>query len=228
MQGNTIIANVVRLYRYLVPSYESEFASNLRRWLVQTFTAENLVFGDVLPPEQRPNYGLLSLYGSSVFPQELQNFLNMDILQLRHICSGAERHEDLSTLRGRLYNILYRWLLVHEDKPIITRFWLFSACVCRVLLAKLLKMPVDIFSLHLIQPRAQNAKRLQAFQEFFGSDAHQLSLRIAVLCLRITTLATNLTAKKRSGTEDASNELPVSVLLGQSYVQQRTNLSLTI
>lgn len=63
--------------------------------------------GDVLPPERRTNYGLLRLYGHSVFPQELQDFLNADVLQLRHVCTGAERTEHLSTLRGRLYNILY-------------------------------------------------------------------------------------------------------------------------
>lgn len=40
-----------------------------------------------------------------------------------------------------------------------------------------------------------NAKRLEAFQEFFDSDARQSGLRIAVLCLRLTFLATNLVAK---------------------------------
>ena len=90
------------------------------------------------------NYGLLRLYGQSVFPQELQVFLNADLFQLQHVCTGAERTEDLSTLRGQLYNILYWWLLVHEAKPCFP-----------LMLAKLLKMPVGIFSLHLVQPRAQ-------------------------------------------------------------------------
>ena len=158
--------------------------ANLHRWLCHRGRCENC-----------QNYGLLRLYGQSVFPQELQDFLNADLLQLQHVCTGAERTEDLSTLRGQLYNILYWWLLVHEDKPITTRFFLFSACVCRLALAKLLKMPVGIFSLHLVQPRAQDAKRLKAFQEFFDSDAHRSGLRIAVLCLRLTSLATNLVAK---------------------------------
>ena len=173
-----------RLFRYPVPSSESEFALNLRRWVVQTFTDDCVIVGDVLLPERRTNYGLLRLYGQSVFPQELQDFLNADCFNCG-MCAPVLNGQKISPLCEGSCITFY-----------IGGFWFMKISrACCLMLAKLLKMPVGIFSLHLVQPRAQNAKRLKAFQEFFDSDAHQSGLWIAVLCLRLTSLATNLVAK---------------------------------
>lgn len=109
---------------------------------------------------------------------------------------------------------------MHENKPVITRFWLFAACVRKLLLMKLLGWRSDLFNLVLIQPEKVNQKRLKAFQDFFAADQSDVSLRVAVLCLRITTLATNLVSQMSGQPRQGVRSVPVR--LAQGVVQERT------
>lgn len=87
---------------------------------------------------------------------------------------------------------------------------------------KLLGWRSDLFNLQLVQPQKVNQKRLVAFQTFFAPDKSDIPLRIATLCLRLTTLATNLVSQMSGSQQTAT--LPVPVRLAQGTVQARTFL----
>jgi hypothetical protein len=175
-----------------------------------------------LPLEQRADHSLRTLYGELVFPKELVSWFSHNVLEMKHY---SEHPVDLADARGNTYSLLYKLLLRVENKPVITRFWLFAECTCRLLLACLLKIPASVFNTTTIQMRKQNSKRQDAFHKFYTDLGLAHDLRRACLCLRLTVLAVSLTAKQSGNHVVQEDQTPQLVLLGQRVVQLRTKLA---
>jgi hypothetical protein len=105
-----------------------------------------------------------------------------------------------------------------ENKPVITRFFLFTDCCFAILRAQLLQLPASVFSLGTVNPQARNQKRLKAFQEYYENPEDQLDLRRACLNLRLTLVANAICAQKPS---DSNGREPSLVRLGKKEVQIR-------
>jgi len=194
IRGNAICATVSRLFKYLIPQYCEEYAANLRSWLVERIDAASCTQGDILEPEARPDGAFFCLYGSEVIPPDLRRLLNNSIFEWKHIFTEQQFPMDCLHFRGEVFQLMYRLFLRHEDKPQVTRFWLFASCVCRLTLMKLLRVPASIFTTHTVRPQAQNQKRIQLFQDFYNHPDTGRDLRTAALCLRLTTIAVNIAA----------------------------------
>lgn len=221
--GDALCGAVAHFFKYLIPAYCEEFAANLRHW-VGTAVSENALSTDnVLQPHERPDHGLRSLYGPLVFPESLVNILNVSVVQLKHVVEDADMMPTLAKFKGSVYIILYRLLLQHEDKPVQTRFWTFASCIGRLLLAKILHIPPEVFGTYFVQPREQNKKRLKLFRDFYCGTDTSAHLRVSVLCLRLTILATNFVSKQSgSKSTEIEDDLPVLVRLAQGHVQTKT------
>lgn len=225
IRGNPLCGALVRLFKYLIPAYFQEFASGLRQFIITSTTEESLVLLDPQPEDRRPDFGMRQLYGDFVFPTILTDVLNVNVFEWKHAFHAGGARMSLNQLRGELFAIIYKLILRHEDKPIITRFFLFASCTARLLLCKLLGLPVEIFQTNLTQPQLQNAKRLKFFREFYIDSSHDQSLRVACLCLQLTQIAVSISSKD-SGTlgkiDIDENQPPVLLQLAQGRVQEAT------
>eukprot|EP00973_Karenia_brevis_P063261 8795973-Karenia_brevis.AAC.1 len=86
---------------------------------------------------------------------------------------------------------------------------------------KLLSIPSDVFTTETVQPRKSNTKRLTAFKLFYDSSQSSADLRRACLCLRLTSIAVAITAKKRPK-DSEEGTVPTLVRLGRREVEMRT------
>ena len=219
IDGNALTAAIARCYKFLIPQYTEEFAAQLRQHVIaQTSPA---CFVQASPPAAhlRPDFRILQLYGEHIIPQEIRDLFNMSLFEWRH---ASEARLSCEELRGRIFTTLYKHILWQEEKPIITRFWLFGVCANRLLLAQLLGIPHRIFSTQLLQMQPKNQTRLNAFVSWYRDTAQQQDLRRACLCLRLTSLATSCTAKFSGGQATPASQTPTLVELGQGLVQRRT------
>ena len=95
------------------------------------------------------------LYGQDLLPDALTTLLNTN---LAHWDVRVAVGTDTRVICGQLYFILYKLVLEVEEKPIITRFWLFRECVVALLRMKLLGLPSSVFSVGTVNPRRENQK----------------------------------------------------------------------
>ena len=135
----------------------------------------------------------MSLYGPNVLPEDLVDFYNYSILEMKHVSSS----ETLEQARGAVFALLHRYVIQIEDHPTTTRFWTFSSCVCCLLRMKLLGLPSDAFALRTVTPNEANSKRLSGFKAFFNDVDTGPLLRRVALPLRLTQFATEMKATKR-------------------------------
>eukprot|EP00959_Pyramimonas_sp_CCMP1952_P038612 808180-Pyramimonas_sp.AAC.1 len=91
---------------------------------------------------------------------------------------------------------------------------------------KLLRIPSDLFVLHTKVPAKRNQKRIAAFVQWYDAAGTTESLKRAALCLRLTSHATKLTAKKSNAADDPT-AVPTLVRLGRGEVQQNTSLHIS-
>ena len=114
-------ANCSRLFKYLIPDYIEEFSAALRRYVEQ-----NLSFlkGDpatcVPQAQQTRRQNLYDLYGDAVLPSEWLNFFNFDLGSLCHISADDRCLEDL---RRTGFDLLRKYVMKIEEKPVVTRFF---------------------------------------------------------------------------------------------------------
>lgn len=201
-------------FKYLLADYVDEFAEGLRRHVVSRL---ELVPTCLERPAVRTlaSTNAVMLYGHDIFPQRLLDVLNVDVAAWQHGCTTGT---DRTVVAGKLYQIIYQLVLKVEEKPVVTRFWLFTGCVFALMLLKYLAIPADAFRLLTTSPRPENARRLTAFLVWYQAPDTDAHLRKVALCLRLTLYATRITAKK-SKTADGK---PILVRLGDGDVQRNT------
>jgi hypothetical protein len=76
-------------------------------------------------------------------------------------------------------------------------------CVCSltalIVQVQLFNLPASIFTVSSVKPQQKQQKRLEAVKAFWNRPETPRELRVAVLCLRLTTFCMNLVSQKRAG-----------------------------
>lgn len=214
LRANDICANLVRFFKYLTPFYMDDFASRLRQYIIRHAQVEA---GDIQAPENRPDQAIRELYGYFIFPPEMMQLLNIDVRQMR-----CRTSEPLEIIRGKIFCLLFRLCLHTENKPVITRFWVFADCCAAILRAQMLGLPETIFTIDTVLPRERQQKRLSLWKAFYSDAALQADMKRACLCLSLTNIVVNLTAKKNK-----QEHVPTLIRIAQGEVERRTVAELT-
>ena len=110
-----------------------------------------------------------------------------------------------------------RLVLIAQERPVVTRFFLFTPCCFATLRMFIAGLPFGALSFGRVSPESENAKRVAAVTAYFRSASASVEVRRVSLCLRLTIYATSLTAKK------GIDEKPTLVALGKGKVQERTS-----
>ena len=112
-------ANCSRLFRYLIPDYIEEFSAALRRYVEQNLSFLKGDPATCIPDAQRRRMQCLrELYGESVLPSEWMDFFNFDLGSLCHVSADDKCLQDL---RRTGFELIHKWIMKIEDKPVITR-----------------------------------------------------------------------------------------------------------
>ena len=88
--------------------------------------------------------------------------------------------------------------MVVEEKPVPTRFWLFADCVNTLLRMKLLDLLSIVFTLRMMSPSAEGGRRLARFHAWYDSEMAGNRLRVASICLQLTTHAVSISSSLRA------------------------------
>ena len=215
LDDNPLCATLSRLFKHLIPAYHDIFAAQLRAEVARRFRLVH----DVNSPEtlqlQERSRRLASLYGRAVLPDEVLQLRNRNLSAMEHVSHSGT---DPVPLQQRMYDLLRRLVLVSEERPVVTRFFLFTPCCFSLLRMKLLGVPSSIFTAGAMV-ETESSKRIAAVKAFYDHDGTPQLLKKACLCLRLTLFATSLTAQ----TNSTSKREPVMVRLGRGEVQSRTS-----
>ena len=215
VDGHPIVATSVRLFKYLLP----EFGVNIVESLQIYVSEKLLVHPDELPPRQiqQQLQNLQTLYGASVLPDSLLTCLNGAPGSLEHFGSSLS---DRASVVARVTNVLQRLCLRSDEKPVTTRFWTFAECVASLFRWTFLKLPPsEILSTGSKNLREGNQKRIAKVTRFFQNQATRKQLSIACLCLRLTGVATSMTARKMK-------DMPLLVQLARGDIVKRSSQEL--
>ena len=220
VDGHPIVATSVRLFKYLLPEYGLSFIERL-----QSYVSEKLlVHPGQFPPRdiQQEWKNLQTLYGSSVLPDNLLRCLNGTPGSLEHF--GGSSLEDREFVAARVSRELERLCMRSDEKPVTTRFWTFADCVASLFRWIMLKLPAsEILSTGSKSLREGNQKRIAKVTRFFENQGTRLQLSIAVLCLRLTGVATSMTARKTKAAE-----IPLLVQLARGEIVKRSSQELYV
>ena len=180
----------VRMAKYLINDYYSEFLGNVRDW------ASRLRI--VPPAEARPNEAgkvdkLYQLYGERVFPKAVLSVLNNGCGVLEHALTAdtsAEHDRDSDEYKrgliATLVEVVRDRILVVSEHPTYTRFFTFREHIEAFALLDLLGCHEDIIKLVSVSARAKNTFRIRRVNQFFRRADARDYLRRTVLCLRLT------------------------------------------
>ena len=194
---NAICANCVRYFKYMVPTYSEEFALNLRRHVTQTL---EFVVGDIDSDVASNTRFLQDLYSTTVIPDSVAQVMNCGLGVWRHTAPSAD--VDKNEICDGLFSVLRDRLILAEEKPIVSRFFLFSNCVHTLLMSLMAKVPADVYTVNSVHPNKENAARIRRFSDWYCDPGTLPSLKVASLSLQLTQHATNLTAQKYKGEDD--------------------------
>ena len=214
LEKDELCANCSRFFKYVLPEHCDNFARNLFRHVSERLQVlPTPAGGDALEAPQGPGAtaSLQRLYGRDVLPDTLADVFRGTLLSWT---TYTDPRTDEKTARANAYCILYRWLLKVEEKPVITRFWLFTECVFCFLRMSLLQIPMSLFS---VKSGNENEVRMARVAAWFLKPETSKHLRKAALCLRLTQFAVKLSSRKNK-----PGKRPVLVRLADGEVQQRT------
>jgi len=127
-ETNDVCANCSRAFKHLIPDYIEEFSASMRRHLDDAFRIQ--VVGDLdvpsLQAERQSSTALQALYGLGVLPHVLLSTFNKSLKERVTVVPSAC---DARPLAKKAFEVLYAHTLFVEDKPVPTRFFLFTSCV---------------------------------------------------------------------------------------------------
>ena len=153
---------------------------------------------------------LQHLYGKNVLPDALMKWFPLH-LRHPHVVQG---HDVAALTAEGFAEAFTKEVLVSEEHPVVTRFWLFAQCVRHVLTISLLGNPAEMFELGGLVPMQKQARRLRLVTLFFKDPIEQQRLKAAVLSLRLTRTMLAVTARKPSDQQPpvllelTGNEIP--------------------
>ena len=178
---------------YIIPDYAEEFGRSLRRYVTDNLKVTVCPSPNGNCPLRQERARLQLLYGAHVFPSCIGEVLSGNFRELEVV---AQTGDDLADICGKVYSMLFELLIVAQEKPIVTRLFLFAKCVFTLLLMRLLGVPVSVFTLDTKAPYPANQKRLDGFKEWYTAADADKDLCRAALALQLTLHATSITAQK--------------------------------
>ena len=219
VDGHPIVATCVRLFKYLLPEYGPHIIERLNSYVSEKL----LVHPEQFPPTeiQQQFKNMQTLYGARVLPDSLLTCLNGTPGTLEHF-GRSSGFSDRASVVARVSRELERLCLRSDEKPVTTRFWTFADCVASLFRWTFLKLPSsEILSTGSKKLREGNQKRIAKVTRFFQNQATRKQLSIACLCLRLTGVATSMTAKKTKAAE-----IPLLVQLARGDIVKRSSQEL--
>ena len=221
-----------------MPEYAAEFAARLRAHVEARLQVH---LSAPLPAVVAQWVGLQELYGKRVIPDSLCSLVNGAPGVLEHWVGAVGRSSGSPAARGSRQSLVAdvaleveRRCLRSEERPVITRFWLFEGCVQTLFRWKLLDLPAADVLQTGAQQRANNQKRIARVRKYLEAEDARFQLALACLCLRLTSLATSITGQKnRRGASDSAVDaqagvcVPLMVRLARGDVSERTARELT-
>lgn len=188
----------VRFFKYLMPEKGEDLARRFRHTLAQW----------VPSVEQSEELGhLQTVYGKHVLPD--------DLLQ------AARGDRSVGNL-----DVLESYLLHCQDKPVMTRFFLFTNCVFTLFRMVLLVPNLSTTLLGDVSDslRNQTKRRLCKCARYLCHHSTRTQLGIACLCLQMTLKATALTGQRSdssvAGADDPRLGAPVLVQLANGALAE--------
>jgi hypothetical protein len=142
LRQSELCATLSRLYKYLVPSYLPEFSMTLRNLVASTFVMSCDTDSAATVAHQEMTKKLVALYGERVLPPELTRIRNRDLGAMQHVAPAGASFE---VARKDMYDVLMKLVWIVEERPVVTRLFLFAPCCFALCRMFLLKLPVELF-----------------------------------------------------------------------------------
>ena len=215
-EASFLCGTLVRLFKYVLPDYTEELSKGLSNQVLRMLRVVRPADaaavpdgGDVLLAAK-----LQKLYGKDVLPDEVVELVNGPLRpgELNYVGNRDRRQ-----VARDLEEALYRKVIKVEERPQVTRFWAFTECCNVLLMCFILGIDSSWLETQTLVPRPEAKKRIERIRAYWDRLASPAELRAACLCLRLTILCTNITAKKSSG-----DDTPTLVRLGKCEVQAET------
>ncbi len=70
-------------------------------------------------------------------------------------------------IKKSMFDLLHRLIYLVEEKPVVTRFFLFAPCCFALLRMMLLDLPAGLLSVGTLNPEIESAKRLKLVKAFY-------------------------------------------------------------
>ena len=201
-----LTAALSRWFKHILPSHIEEVHVSLHKWLDQARGngARILNISD----------DMCTVYGPKVCPQTLVDALR-DLL---------EQENPTKEHKQALFCQISRVCLIAQERPVPTRFFLFSPCVRALLTLKLLHVPSAA-----LQPTAiltgENNRRWNRFVQFYDSASCFQRLKKTALCLTLTDAALQIASQKPKEGHEGRN-WPTIVRLAKGEVQEACSAKL--
>ena len=180
----------VRLSKYLINDYYSEFLGNVRDWASQLRIVPQ---AEARPEEAGKVERLCQLYGERVLPRAVLSVLNNGCGVLEHALTAdtsAECDRDPDEYKrglvATLVEVVRERILVVSEHPTYTRFFTFREHIEALALLDFLGCHAEILKLVSVSARVKNTMRLRRVNQFFRRADARNYLRRTVLCLRLT------------------------------------------
>ena len=182
---------VVRLFKYLISDYYSEYLANLQD------ICKRVSIGESSPLRQLQRqkwWNMQRLYGPSVLPDELLDCLNGELGDWTHCFTSAASAPDgsaaqapatLDQVRSQLVEVLRSRVLVVDEQPTLTRMFTFQCHVECLLLLVLLGIAPELLQARGYIPRERARKRLAKVFHFLTEDGTMQYLKRTVLALQL-------------------------------------------
>jgi hypothetical protein len=168
-----------------MPEYAAEFVARLRAHV----DARLQLHLSALPPAVVAQWDWLQeLYGKQVIPDSLCSLVNGAPGMFEH-WAGVVGHASGFAAAGHSRQSLVadvaleveRRCLRSEERPVITRFWLFEGCVQTLFRWKLMDLPAaDVLQTGVQQHRANNQTRITRVRKYLEAADTRFQLALAL------------------------------------------------
>ena len=165
--------------------------------------------------------GMVELYGHRVLPPELLQYFPMHWDHPHAVKGGPNENLDPAVVAEDYI----RAVLVSEDHPVVTRFWLFGQAVRRMLTTFLLMDVSKVFVLQGMQPKQRQQRRLKIVLNFFKDGTELQNLKCSALSLRMTDKMLAVTARAPGKSPPPLVDLSTMKVIDEAVVELIAMLS---
>ena len=171
---------LVRWFKFLLPTHIEEYSQNLRDYVDAhaTFLCSDDPVSMLESARQAHCVALdlQKLYGCGVLPKELLECINGSLTDMTITVDEDQvaPHTESQHL-ARVFCCLQKVLFTLNEKPVVTRFWLFGSSVDTLLRLSLLRLPMRKITQTGSNLRKSTQKRMTGFLNFFEDKGTPLS-----------------------------------------------------